>query len=209
MILGHHIILSAYGFWLPNDPRGSWSEFVGSFELFRFGPATKVTVQHSVADTPHNRALRFAAKEALKLPPVVLSGVQAHAVGRGFSDAASKSKLTIWACSIMPTHMHLVVAQHDLPVEQIIIALKGGATRRLNREGINPFERFAGAGGRMPRVFARGGWKVFLNDEDHVRRAIAYVNDNPVKEGKPSQLWTCVTPFEGAPQPERSAKPHG
>jgi len=30
MVLGTHLILTAYGFWLPNDPRGSWSDFVGS-----------------------------------------------------------------------------------------------------------------------------------------------------------------------------------
>lgn len=28
-MLGAHVIFGAYGFWLPNDPRGSWSEFVG------------------------------------------------------------------------------------------------------------------------------------------------------------------------------------
>jgi hypothetical protein len=28
MILGYHVIFGAYGFWLPNDPRGSWSDFV-------------------------------------------------------------------------------------------------------------------------------------------------------------------------------------
>lgn len=26
----YHLIISGYGFWLPNDPRGSWSEFVGA-----------------------------------------------------------------------------------------------------------------------------------------------------------------------------------
>ena len=25
MVLGYHIIRTAYGFWLPNDPWGSWS----------------------------------------------------------------------------------------------------------------------------------------------------------------------------------------
>jgi len=27
MVLAYRAILSMYGFWLPNDPRGSWSEF--------------------------------------------------------------------------------------------------------------------------------------------------------------------------------------
>lgn len=30
MVLAYHVIFGAYGFWLPNDPRGSWSKFVAS-----------------------------------------------------------------------------------------------------------------------------------------------------------------------------------
>ena len=39
-VLVAHVIITAYGFWLPNDPRGSWSDFVGAWELLRFGRAT-------------------------------------------------------------------------------------------------------------------------------------------------------------------------
>lgn len=52
MIVGYHLIFSAYGFWLPNDPRGSWSEFVGAWDLFQAGgKATKekVTERRSYA----------------------------------------------------------------------------------------------------------------------------------------------------------------
>ena len=36
MVHGYHLILPMYGFWLPNDPRGSWSDYVRSWELARF-----------------------------------------------------------------------------------------------------------------------------------------------------------------------------
>ena len=49
MILASHVIFSTYGFWLPNDPRGSWSDFVGNWELTRFGKATTVTTHRSLA----------------------------------------------------------------------------------------------------------------------------------------------------------------
>jgi hypothetical protein len=40
MVLASHVIITAYGFWLPNEERGSWSDFVRSWELFKnFGPA--------------------------------------------------------------------------------------------------------------------------------------------------------------------------
>jgi hypothetical protein len=77
MIIAHHVIFAAYGFWLPNDPRGSWSDFVGSWEPFRYGPATKTDATRSVAHRPHDTQKRLAAKKALKYPPVVFSGVQA------------------------------------------------------------------------------------------------------------------------------------
>jgi hypothetical protein len=67
MIAGFHVIWSAYGFWLPNDPRGSWSDFVGAWDLFRAGGrATKTTETRSLAKRPHDRAQRLATKQALR-----------------------------------------------------------------------------------------------------------------------------------------------
>src|SRR5947209_15408867 len=87
MVLGYHVIFSAYGFWLPNDPRGSWSEFVGAWELFLAGgTATKTEETCSLAHRPHDRVKRVATKKQLKRPPVKFTGVQARAVGRGFTD---------------------------------------------------------------------------------------------------------------------------
>ncbi len=48
MVHGYHVILPTYGFWLPNDPRGSWSEFVRKWELVRFGPTTKTIQRRSL-----------------------------------------------------------------------------------------------------------------------------------------------------------------
>src|SRR5581483_11392251 len=61
MILAFHSIFSMYGFWLPNDPRGSGSDYIASWELFRFGPATKTNSRRSVAGVPHDVAKRFQA----------------------------------------------------------------------------------------------------------------------------------------------------
>ena len=81
LLAGYHLILSAYGFWLPNDPRGSWSEVVRNPNLRVFGEATKVDTHRSVARRPHDRARRLAAKKALLYPPVTFTGVQARAIG--------------------------------------------------------------------------------------------------------------------------------
>ncbi|SFH67602.1 hypothetical protein SAMN05421753_10212 [Planctomicrobium piriforme] len=107
MVHAYHVIISAYGFWLPNDPRGSWSDFVRSWELFRFGPATKTESTRSVASRPHDIELRQRAKAALQHPPVRFSGHQALSVARGFGHMCEKSKVVIWACAIMPEHLQI------------------------------------------------------------------------------------------------------
>jgi REP element-mobilizing transposase RayT len=183
MIVAYHVIFGMYGFWLPNDPRGSWSDFVGAWELFRFGPATKTDERRSLAGNAHNRELRRLAKGALKNEPVVLDGLQARAVARGFAEYARKSGLVVYACAIMPDHVHLVVGRSRMTVERVVIQLKGAAVRRLRAEGIAP---------ASSKCFARGQWKVFLDPED-VDRAIEYVENNPVKEGLRRQNWKFVT----------------
>src|SRR6059058_115899 len=102
MIVGYHVIFSTYGFWLPNDPRGSWSQFVGSWELLRYGRATKTDQRGSLARRPHDRAMRLEAKGALKYPPVQFNGVQARAVARGFARYVESADLPVWACAILP-----------------------------------------------------------------------------------------------------------
>jgi len=197
MVIGTHLIISAYGFWLPNDPRGSWSEFVGSWELLRFGRATKVATRHSVAARPHDRPSRLAAKAALKYPEVHFSGVQARAIGRGFAGFVATSGVGVWACSILPEHVHLVIAAHRYAAEQVANLLKGAATSRMAAEKVHPMAGLPARSGRLPAPWGRGEWKVFLHTPADVRRAITYVEDNPAKEGLPPQRWSFVRPYDG------------
>ena len=102
MVLAHHVVLSAYGFWLPNDQRGSGSDFVRRDALRPFGNATLVTTRHSLANQPFDRQFRNAAKRTLLYPAVTFSGIQAAAVGRGFADAISRCNFAVLACAILP-----------------------------------------------------------------------------------------------------------
>ena len=195
MVHGYHIIFGAYGFWLPNDPRGSWSDFVGNWELVRFGRATKSLERSEL--TAEEERQRRAAKAALKYPPVRFSGAQARAIGCGFARRVRQSNLTIWACSILPEHVHLVVARHTYAAEQIANLMKGEATKQLGKEGIHPLQAYAKLGQRPPRPWADRKWKVFLDNEEAIENAIHYVEENPLKEGKPRQHWPFVTRFTG------------
>jgi REP element-mobilizing transposase RayT len=191
-MLASHVIFGAFGFWLPNDPRGSWSDFVGAWELFRYGGrATKTIETRSLAGRPHDHAKRLGTKLLLKRPAVKFNGVQARAIAQGFADYAERSGLTILACAILPDHVHLVLGAFRLSPKRFAIQLKGAATRELVRQGLHPF----GSGPGLPKCFARGEWTVYLDKEEDVLRAIGYVEQNPEKEGLRRQRWSFVTPL--------------
>jgi len=189
MVLAYHCIFGTYGFWLPNDPRGSWSDHVASWDLFRFGPPTKVTTRCSVAHVKHDREQRAAAKRELKYPPISLTGQQALAASQGFKQAGTEAGYLFYACSILDQHVHLVLGRHTRPIRTIVGHLKSKATRAVRQDQTWPKDR-------RP-VWGEGGWNVFLNSEQDVRRAIKYVEQNPLKEDKPRQRWSFVMPFRG------------
>ncbi len=186
MIHGYHVIFGAYGFWLPNDPRGSWSDFVGAWELVRFGSSTKGMERLELSAEQLRQ--QSEAKKALKYPPVVFNGLQARAVVRGFANACQKSHFTVWACAILPEHVHLVLARHSYKIEYVVGLLKGEATKQLKKENLEP---------DAETPWNSRCWRVYLDDEEAIEAAINYTNDNPEKEGKARQNWKFVKAFRG------------
>jgi len=195
-MLAFHGIFGAYGFWLPNDPRGSWSSWVGSWDLYRFGPATKVLARHSLAHLPHDRASRLKAKHALRFPPVAFTGTQARAIGKGFASAIQKHGFECYACAILKDHFHVVIRTTTMSPGQAIGKLKRAAGEKLIGSDLHPLKQEAGDRSQPPPCFARRAWKVYLDTEDDLRRSIAYVQLNPLKEGLRAQRWSFVqTPW--------------
>jgi REP element-mobilizing transposase RayT len=193
MVLAYHLILTAYGFWLPNDPRGSWSTWVRRWEILGHGAATKVETRRSVAATPHDHVKRIEAKRSLMFPPVTFNGTQARAVARGFARAVAESEYVVFACAVLRNHAHLVVRMHARRVEQMASHFKGRATQQLAAEGIHPLVDFKTAKGATPSPWGVGFWKVFIHDERHLCAAVRYVEHNPVREGLKPQSWRFVT----------------
>ena len=72
MIHGYHVILPMYGFWLPNDPRGSRSDFVRRWEIAKFGRATKSLDRTELSEDQQN--LREATRKALTYPSASING---------------------------------------------------------------------------------------------------------------------------------------
>lgn len=197
VMLAFHGIITAYGFWLPNDPRGSWSDLVAAWELFHAGGrATKVTTRQSVAHVVHDHQQRLAVKEALIREPVSFSGLQAREIARGFARAIQKSNHELLACAILPEHVHVVVAASSYKPTQLMGHLKREAALALKVARLHPFQHDFERTGELPTCWAEGCWKVFLDTPEAVWRAIRYVENNPMKEGKRLQRWSFVTPFK-------------
>lgn len=160
---------------------------MASWELTRFGKATKTTTRRSLARVPHDRRLREEAKAALKHSPVCFSDEQILGVARGFDRARTESGYAIHACSIMPEHVHLVLGRHERSIRRIAGHLKGRATQQLSAEGLwSDADR---------PVWGEGSWSVYIDRLENLRHAIAYVEANPEKEGRPRQTWPFVTPY--------------
>lgn len=195
MVHGYHIVYGTYGFWLPNDQRGSWSDFVAAWELRLLGGVTKKVERPQL--TKQQLQWQHRAKEKLKYPEVFFTGQQALAVARGFAVAIGKSGFTVWACSILPQHVHMVIARHRFKVEYIAGLFKGEATKALNELSLNPMSNFERWDGKTPSPWTVKSYRGFLESEQEIEDAIAYVLENPIKEGKKRQQWQFVTPFAG------------
>jgi REP element-mobilizing transposase RayT len=192
MVIAHHLVFTTYGFWLPNDPRGSWSDFVRVWELYWYGAPTKVTTRRSLAQDKHDRNLRELQKTALRYEPVVFHAQQIDCVARAFERAVIESEYVVLACSILPEHVHMVVRRHRNRGEQMIGHFKARATQQLSAEGLHPFESHQNEKGERPPAWGSRGWKVFLDSDEDIDRAVRYVEQNPVKQRLLKQEWGFV-----------------
>lgn len=196
-VLASHLIMTTYGFWLPNDPRGSGSDWVRKVELLKYGDAKKVTGQtrQSVARARHDASKRLEAKQALRFAPVELDAAQIAAVGRGFELAVQESGYEVYALAILRDHVHAVVKTHRHAPMQIMGHLKARATQQLLQENVHPWGLLQLEYDPLPSVWTSRGWKVFLFTDAEVRSRIGYVAKNLRWAGMEGQTWSFVRPF--------------
>lgn len=187
---------------MPNDERGSGSDYVRNRKLLPFGEATKhkVNSRRSVANRSFDREVKRLARESLMYPPVELTGAQALSCGKGIRTAVERHGLVIWACCIQPDHTHLVVKRHHNPIEQVIRQVRTEMTTQLLADGLHPLAEYREKDGSIPCAWGRSPWKVFLDDEDGILRSIDYVRDNPLRRKLPRQTWGFVASYRGLPE---------
>jgi len=189
IVIAHHLMWTVYGSWLPNDPRGSTSHTIASDPIAELGELHfgRKKIQ------PSARALReFYAKasEVLKYPLLKFSPHEFETIACGLAEGIGKHRYTCYACAIMPDHVHILIRKHKHHAEDMIENLQESSRVQVRSIGL-----------RTPDhpVWTEGGWKVFLDRPDDVRRTIRYIEENPVKWGLPRQHWPLVVLYDGWP----------
>jgi REP element-mobilizing transposase RayT len=188
MVAGYHLIWTVYGYWLPVDPRGSTSREVRVEAIKALGEVHygRKQIQPSSATLRH---FFDEARDVLKHAVLTLDDDDIALVGKIIGQEIVDRGYTCYACAVMPDHVHLLIRRHRDRAEHMIATFQEATRNALIT-----------VGKRSPThpVWAAGaGWKGFMNTRQDFERDVIYIRQNPVKIGRPEQVWEFVTPYNG------------
>jgi hypothetical protein len=200
MTIGIHLVLSGYGTWLSNDPRGSGSVETCKDELRDLGEIH----QGRKRVQPSRRELKafYAEAEPLLDYPTLWfdTDERRRAIGEAFGRAAREHGYTVWACAVCSNHGHVGLRVHrDDHVAMFDAFANAGRLAML---------QFPGVPEGHP-VWASRPYAVLLTTPDEVVGRIDYIRQNPMKEGLPEQHWSFVAPYDGWPFHKRRGRAPG
>lgn len=190
LVIGYHIMWTAYGTWLPNDPRGSTSQTLRSDPLAELG---EIHFGRKAVQPPRRDVRQFYehAAELLKHPTLTFRAEERDTIAAAFSEVIPSESYTCYACAVLPDHVHLLIRKHKHPAEVMAQNLM-----RASRDKLIACDRRAPD---HPVWTAGDGWNVFLEHPDDIRRVIGYIERNPIKVGLPEQRWPFVVPYDDWP----------
>ena len=189
IVIGHHLVWTAYGWWLPNDPRGSTSKAICCDVLKDLGELHygRKRVQPASEDIC---SFYEQARDKLKYSLRTFDRDAISTIGEAFAETIAEHRCTCYAAAIMPDHVHLLIRKHKHPAEEMIQNFQDSSRLRLRTSGDFPDDH---------PVWGGPGWKVFLDHPDDIRRTIRYIEDNPIKTRRPAQVWGFVKQYDGWP----------
>ena len=130
LVIAYHLVWTLYGWWLPNDPRGSSSDRVASDVLADLGSLHhgRKRVQPAGWEI---RNFYDRAVDRLKFPLIRLDEPMIASVAAAFAETIATFKYTCYACAIMPDHVHMVIRKHRDLAEDMILNLQRASHLRL------------------------------------------------------------------------------
>jgi REP element-mobilizing transposase RayT len=190
LVIAHHLIWTAYGQWLPNDPRGSGSDQITSHLIAQLGELHQGR-KHIQPCGQVIRDFYDQAQSLLKHSVHRFSLAQIQCIADAFNQVIMDRKYTCYACAIMPDHVHVILRKHRDDAETMMEHLKQHSADALRQSEALPRNHPVWSGGN--------GWKVFLYHPDDVERTIRYMNKNPCQSRIPDQSWEFVKPYDRWP----------
>lgn len=189
LVIAYHLVWTGYGWWLPNDPRGSTSLTTNSDQIAALGEAHfgRRAVQPSSQVV---RQFYEQAADVLKFALLKFDDERIQIIGEAFAEAVTEFRYTCYACTIMPDHVHILIRKHKHQAEEMIANLQTQSRSRLSTTDTIP---------RNHPLWTTGGWKTFLDSPDAIRRTIRYIEANPATAHRPRQHWPFVTPYNNWP----------
>jgi len=189
LVIAHHLMWTAYGCWLPNDPRGSTSHSIASDRIAELGDLHygRREVQPSSSTI---REFQRQAKAALNHPLLKFGPDEIHTLADAFSETIIECRYTCYACALMPDHVHILIRKHKHKAEEMIENLQQSSRLRLRTVGSRSSDH---------PIWGGPGWKIFLDRPEAVHRTIRYIEQNPVKWRLPRQSWSFVKEYDGWP----------
>jgi len=188
MVGGYHLIWTVYGYWLPNDPRGSTSNEV---RVERIKPLGELNYGRKQVQPSSKELREFFAQShiALKFPVLTFDQKEIALLGKILGQEIATHGYTCYACAIMPDHLHMLIRRHRDHAEEVIDYFQSASRQAIID---------AGKRDPMHPVWTDGpGWKVFLNTRRDFEREIEYIRQNPLKIGWPEQRWEFVKKYDG------------
>ena len=193
MIHGYMATFGAYGSWLPNDPRGSKSKYVGGRHLYDSGGKVPKHEGRPFEQLTAAEVHRLkTSRQSLKRPYVEFSPQQIVPIGAAIERSSLAQRKVIWALSVLPLHIHIVFARGRGSSEDFVNQLKDAVDAEIEAAGLLP----PGCDSDNS-MWADGRWIDFLDSEQAIENAIIYTNANPIELGLPAQLWPFIVPFAG------------
>jgi REP element-mobilizing transposase RayT len=191
MIIGHHLIWTLYGHWLPNDLRGSGSVALFDEKFSALGPIYHGRrPEHQQPSREELRDFHQQAERLLNFPRFWIDDAKRQALSDVFGRVVANRNYTVWACAILKNHAHVVIRRHRDDALMIWNAFADASRPRLRE--------FPDVRHDHP-IWSTRPYKVFLRTPDEVRSRIVYVNRNPRKEGLLEQPQDFVQSYDNWP----------
>lgn len=160
--LGYHVVLSAYGQWLPGDGRGSWSaaydKQLGYVEPHQLHPGDPVRER--------------MARERMAQPAVRFSASIRNAVADAIARCAVESDWQTGAFTLEPTHAHLLLTYTGRPIEKTVKWLKQSCTKAVHTQTAHD-----------GKVWCEGSWRVFVFEPAQWNTTTRYIQQHHERRG--------------------------